>query len=191
MDKYIVAHELGHAICAEVQDGFWYPSGLSFKKDDGTLAVCFCDKRKERKKNVKGPYSKTSGMMNLGGLFGEMLWGGEWSPWGARADIDEFITMNTTRNAIKNELDEWLWVKDDDLSFRACSKIDSTEARRKFRLDCHNTARRLPALWDAYLDFCDRIDKESFKFHVNEIVSNNMVEVRTKDLKEIMKEIII
>ena len=191
MDKYIVAHELGHAICAEVQDGFWYPSGLSFKKEDGTIAACFCDKRKVRKKNVTGPYSRTIGMMNLGGLFGELLWCGEWSPWGARADIDEFITVNSTRNSIKNELDEWMWMNDDKLSFRACTKINDGEERRKFRMDCHDTARRLPSLWSAYLDFCDRVDKQEFKNQVNIIVSNNKVEIKTKDLKAIMKEIIL
>jgi hypothetical protein len=128
-------------------------------------------------------------MMNLGGLFGETLQRGCWSPWGARADIDEFVTMNKVNNLLKIELDDWMWVNTDKLSFHACSSTDT--GRTHYTLDTHDTARRLPHLWKAYLDFCDRIDKPKFRENVNYIVGNNVVNVKTKLLKEIMKEVIV
>jgi len=190
MSKYVIAHELGHAICAEVQDAIWYPTGLSFESEDGILAACLCDKRKT-KKDIIGPFSKTSAMVNLGGIFGELLWNGKWAPWSARADVDEFITLNTKKSPIQTEMDNWFWVDDDELSFRSCSKMFYVEERRKFRMDCHDTARRLPNLWSAYLDFCDRIDKHAFIDSVNEISSNGKVELSTKDLREIIKEVVL
>jgi len=194
MDKILIAHELGHALCAEVQDGFWVPSDLSFKREkgNGTLAYCSCDKRATRKPKVRGPYSRTTNIMNLGGLFGELLQRGCWSPWGCRADIDEFVTTNRANNLLKMELDDWMWVSGDDLSFRACSSINSgTIDRRKYTMDSHDTAKRLPQVWMAYLDFCDRIDKEKFKDKVDYILINKVIEVKTKLLKEMMGDVIL
>lgn len=192
MNKLIVAHELGHAVCAEVQDGFWFPLGLGFEKDESVIAYCYCDKHDKKKPNLKGPYSKTKSMMNLGGLFGELLYGSNWSPWGARADIDEFVTTNSkTKNKIMIELDSWTWVDDDNLSFRACTRLESDKIRREFVLDAHETARRLPNLWEAYLDFCDRIDKKIFFASVDAISTSNKLELNKSELKKIIKEIII
>ena len=186
--KLIIAHELGHAICAEVQDGFWYPSSLEFEKDDNALAYCYCEKR-DTHKGIKGPYSRTKQVINLGGIFGELLYGGEWNPWGARTDVDEFVTANKA-SKLKNELDEWLFQDDDPLSFRACSSDPSEVWRRNFVLDHHDTSRRLPELWNVYLDFCDRIDKPSFKEVVDRINKEKIKVVDSKMLKRIFGEIL-
>jgi len=192
MNKLVIAHELGHAVCAEAQDGFWYPSGLSFEKDESALAYCYCEKHDQKKPDLKGPYIKLKQMMNLGGIFGELLYGANWSPWGARCDVDEFITANSKgKNKLMVELDGWNWIDDDELSFRACTILSGDKARREFVLDAHDTARRLPHLWVAYLDFCDRIDKATFFANVEDIANEKQVEIDQKQIKKIVKEILI
>ncbi len=191
MKTGLISHELGHAVCAEVQDGFWYASGLVLTKDDGALAYCWSEKRDDRKPNINGPYSKIKGMMSLGGVFGEILLQGKWSPWGARYDIDEFATANSKgNNKLMIELDRWLWIDDDELSFKACSTHSDERSRRAFVLDAHDTVRRLPNLWDAYLDFCDRINKVVFLSNVEDIAKSKKVELDEAELKKIVKEIV-
>jgi hypothetical protein len=190
MDKSTIAHELGHAICAEVQDGFWYPSSLDFERDENALAYCYCEKLDEKKTYVKGPYSRAKQVMNLGGIFGELLQGGEWSPWGARADLDEFVTANyKSKSKLKVELDEFLFQDDDELSFRACSSYPDQQSRRNFVLDHHDTCRRLPELWIAYLDFCDRISKDAFRDNVDDIAKNKETTIDGKNLKVMIQDI--
>ena len=58
-------------------------------------------------------------------------------------------------------------------------------------MDTHDTARRLPIVWEAYLDFCDRIDKKAFIENVDYIDDNDIEEVESDLLKKIMKEIIL
>jgi len=191
MKKYLIAHELGHAVCAEVQDGFWYSSGLVLERDETSLAYAWSEKLDTKKEGLKSPYVKLKQMMNLGGLFGELLYSGKWNPWGVRADIDEVVSANTSRHPLILELDDWLWRDDDENSFRFCSALSTDSERRAFTLDAHDTARRLPALWDAYLDFCDRIDKHLFCVNVDEIVKSKKTEIEEEELKEIVKEIVI
>jgi hypothetical protein len=191
MKRSLVAHELGHAVCAEVQDGFWYACGLSFKAEDGQLACCYTEKLDRKKPNIKGPYSRVKNMVSLGGIFGELLYHGAWSPWSARADVDEFATENrTTKNKVMLELDSWMWRDDDDLSYRFCTNR-GIAARRNVVLDIHDTARRLPFLWDAYLDFCDRIDKEAFLIKVEEVSTGGNIEIESDQLRAIIKEIVV
>ena len=190
MDKSIIAHELGHAICAEVQDGYWYPSSLDFERDENALAYCYCDKLDEKKTYVKGPYSRAKQVMNLGGIFGELLYAGDWSPWGARSDIDEFVTANhKSKSKLKDELDKWLFRDDDELSFRACSSFADESSRREFALDHHDTCRRLPELWNAYLDFCDRISKDAFRENIEDIAKSKETSIGGAELKAIIKDI--
>lgn len=190
MDKGIIAHELGHAICAEVQDGYWYPSSLDFERDENALAYCYCEKLDEKKTYVKGPYSRAKQVMNLGGIFGELLQDGNWSPWGARSDLDEFVTANyKSKSKLKAELDDWLFVADDELSFRACSSYGDQASRRNFLLDHHDTCRRLPELWTAYLDYCDRISKDAFRDNVDDIAKSKVTSIDGKELKAIIRDI--
>ena len=191
INKALVAHELGHAISATVQDAFWVPSSIEFIKNDSEQAACYCDKLEMRKSGMKGPHSRTKHIMNLGGIFGELLWCGSWSPWGARADIDDFITANyRSKSDLKFELDSWMFIDDDKLSFRACSKRDENVERVEFELDHHDTCRRLPQLWDAYLDYCDKIDKGAFMETIDEISKANEEIIQGKKLKEIIGGII-
>ena len=188
----LIAHELGHALCAETQDGYWYATSLDFKGDDGAMANCYCDKHKNRKTNIKGKYTRIKDMMNLGGLYGELLLGGSWSPWSARCDIDDFTTSNQGSKAkIVIELDLWMWVDLDHRAFRSCTMYNDVRSRRAFKLDAHDTCHRLPHLWTAYMDFCDRIDKDLFKANVLDIAKANDKEVDNAELTKIMKEIIL
>lgn len=190
MDKSIIAHELGHAICAEVQDGQWFPSGLDFERDENALAYCYCEKLDDKKPHIKGPYSRAKQVMNLGGIFGELLLTGEWSPWGARSDVDEFVTANQkSKSKLKEELDRWLFQDDDELSFRACSSYGDESSRRGFLLDHHDTFRRLPELWKAYVDFCDRISKDAFRDNIDDLAKGKTKSVDGKELKAIIKDI--
>jgi hypothetical protein len=191
MNRGIIAHELGHVICAEVQDGLWKPTGISLTKATGSWAETEFKELTKRKSNLHGPYSKTKYMANLGGAFGELLVLNVWHPWCVRADVDEFITANigSANSPIVSELSDWLWRDDDALSFKACSSCDGVRLRRKFTIDHHDTCRRLPRLWDAYIDFCDRIDKKAFATSVDEILRSHKKEIIGQDLKELIKAI--
>jgi len=171
--KSIIAHELGHALSSEFQDGYGDPINIEFEPDGNELAICWCAEHEKKKPNVAGVYSKTKSISDLGGIFGELLYTGGWNPWGARVDVDNFLCSNyrSTSN-LKNELDEWMWVDDDSLSMRACTCGDTITSRRSFELDHHDTCERLPAMWLAYVDFCNRIDKTEFRRVVDEILKN-------------------
>jgi hypothetical protein len=188
----VIAHELGHAICAETQDGYWYSTSLGFEKDDNALAYCYCDKHETKKTNIQGPATKIKQAMNLGGIFGELLCVGNWSPWGARCDVDELCTANQkSKLPIVLELHNWIWVDDDELSMRACSKLNTIVERRNFVLDSHDTARRLPELWSLYMDFCDRIHKDNFRVNVIEISKSRAVTIEQAALNKIFKDVIL
>lgn len=190
-NKLTVAHELGHAVCAEALDGFWYPSSLSFEKDDNAIAYCYCDQLDTKKPHIKGPYSRTKQVMVLGGIFGEILIGGKWSPWSARADLDDLTTANIkSTHPLIDEVDNWMWRDYDSLSFRACTSLDTDRARRSFLLDSHDTARRLPELWKVYLEFCDKIDKIAFEDNVHDISKSGSKSIEGKELSEILMGII-
>ena len=190
VSKNIIAHELGHMLSAVVQDGFWIPTSLKLKGEYNTLAHCAC-KQETKMKKIRGPYVKIKGIMDLGGIFGELLWSGSWRPWGCRQDVDDFTLGNKNlNNILVVELDYWLWVDDDELSFRACSQFDCDSSRRQFMMDHHDTCKRLPELWKVYLDFCDRIDKISFKENVIDISKHKRTTIGNKELKKIIKDIV-
>lgn len=187
----VIAHELGHAVCAETQDGLWVATSLDFEKDDNAMAYCYCDKL-DKPKPLKGKYVKTKQMMNLGGIFGELLVDGNWSPWGARNDVDEFVTANDrSKSKLKEELDNWLFRDDDELSFRACSSFQDDSSRRSFTLDHHDTFSRLPHLWEAYVDFCSKISKDAFRENVDDLMKDKSQTIEGAELKEIMKDIVL
>ena len=191
MNKGIIAHELGHALAANTQDRFWYPTSIVLEKDDNALAYCYCDQLEEKKSHVTGPYTKFKQMMNLGGIFGELICNGHWSPWGGRADIDEFVTANCKSSSpFVEELDDWLFVDDDDFSFRACSALKDRSLRRSFLMTHVDTFQRLPELWGAYVDFCDRIRVEAFIEAVDDIAKSKERMINGNKLAAIAKDII-
>ncbi len=190
INKSVIAHELGHAVCGEVQDGFWAATSLTLETDDNNLAYCHCYQLDVRKDTVNSRYSKLSEIFNLGGIFGELLFEGAWNPWGSRADLDEFVTANSnSRSALKEELDDWFFRDTDPRSYHACSRKRTTTERRLFKLDAHDTATRLPELWKVYLDFCNRIDKDEFKRCVAEISVDGENTVPASKLKPMLKRV--
>lgn len=188
-DRYVIAHELGHAVCAAVQDRYWKPIKLELDSDGSALAVCHAV-RLEESKAISGRYSNTRDVMNLGGLFGEMAFQGRWSPWGARYDIDEFVIGNrTSRSKVKEELDSWLWKDIDKHSFRQCAKKYDIGNRFNFKLSEEDTKKRLPELYKIYEDFLKRIDIVSFVDAVEEIYNTGLAEVKGSRLRRMIREI--
>lgn len=183
--KLNIAHEFGHAISGFVQDIDFSPIFIELNPSKGCQASCSFS---GGKKKTTGEFSKVKHMSDLGGIFGELLYSGYWKPWGVRSDVDDFTYKSSKWT---EELDSWLWVDDDDLSFRACSQLDSESLRRRVIMDSHDTARRLPTLWSMYMDFCDKIDKGEFKLIVNEIYRDKISEIGEDDLLKFSERVIL
>lgn len=184
ISKAIIAHEIGHAISAFAQDSGYIPTLIELSESKNCLAACYMDDFKMAK---PGPYGKTKGICDLGGIFGELIYQGWWNPWGARLDLDNFISSNPKLV----ELDNWLWVDTEEGSFHYLNSYPTTKERRDVKVDSHSTFRNTPYIWEAYCDFCDRIDKEEFLQAVNEVYKNKTESIEGKDMAALGKRIIL
>ena len=128
-------------------------------------------------------------MSDLGGIYGDLLFSGGWSPLAARGDMESFITENSTTGM--TDLMAWFWKDDDDLSFRAASSLPTKKERNDFKFDSHETCIRLPFVWEAYCDFCDKIDKAEFKAIVSEIYKAKKKKINKKQIQAYAKRIIL
>ena len=183
MDKLLIAHELGHAVAGVLQDTLYYPCSIDLARSKGSLGSCTFD---DKPRKLPSKYGKYKYMSDLGGIYGELLFGGAWSPWGARSDLDSIATANLKLT----EIDKWMWHDSDPLSFRACSRLETIKLRRAFVLDAHETFVRLPFIWEAYCSWCEDIDKNEFKNIVNEINSDGIEHIDFDALSVILKRII-
>lgn len=184
--KDLIAHEFGHAMCSMVQDSKYTPIDISLKAEKDMLGWCDFNYEVYPRK-LKTRYSKHKSMSDLGGLFGELVLNGKWMPFGARSDIDSYIIQNSESQKLATELDNWFFIDEDDLSFRACTKLPGKN-RRFFFLDAGDTAERLPHLWEAYLEFCSFIDKEQFRLIVEEVYKNKLDYISASVLKRYVNE---
>jgi len=187
VSEILIAHELGHAIAGILQDNLYWPESITLYGSKGILACCEFD---DRPRKITGRFGKFKYMSDLGGLYGELIIEGSWNPWSARSDLDSFNCENTSNISKISELDQWLWMDDDDLSFRACTKLFPIKERRFFKLDAHETFKRLPFIWDAFCDFCDKINKNEFKTIVKEIRKNEEEVLDQKQIEDYAKRII-
>ncbi len=184
MVKIIIAHELGHAVSALAQDTGYIPTIIELSESKGALAACYMD---EFKMDKPGPFGKYKGICDLGGIFGEILFQGHWNPWGARQDLDNFITANPKLV----ELDYWMWLSVEDHSFHKSVAMATIKDRRLVQVDSHETYTYVPFIWEAYCDFCERIDKEEFINVVNELHKNKTVRIEGEEIVEIGRRILL
>lgn len=186
--RSVIAHEFGHAVyCVLFDDGF-IPSTLVVKSGGGMHGYVLFDEVPTR--GLKGKYSKFKEPCFLGGIFGEMVYQGTWEPWGARNDLDTFITLNKRKKFMIKELNDWMWMSNDEKSFRSCSNFVLDSERRKVTLDSHDTSRLLPDVWSAYKDFCDQIDKDAFNNVVNELCDGGVDMIEDKELMDLILGVI-
>ena len=173
----LIAHEFGHAVVANIIDNCYKcSSGIDLKPEDG-LARAYCDLIPSRKKVIsprnksKQRFSNIINITDLGGIFGELLYRQRFDPWGSREDLDGFITINMrSRSKLISELFAWMWNDDDELSFPSLMKREKSSYKKQFiSLDIYDVMKRLPNLWEAYLDFLDKIDRDEFSLVVDEI----------------------
>lgn len=185
----IVSHELGHAVYGEIFDGDCRPTSLCFKSDNSALAFCEFE---NRRKKFTTPFK---GISYLGGMFGELVYGGKTNPWGISSDFDLFISENREIYGgmylgipLIDEIDSWLYIDDDEKSFRA-STINR-EMRGKFVLDCQDVFERLPNIWKLYCEFCNNINKDEFIRIVEKISKGKATTIGKIRLRGFLKEII-
>lgn len=183
-----IAHELGHAVLAYACDSFYVPTEINLKPDEVNL-IAYCNMETGHRENILSP-SKFKGISDLGGPFGELIHLGEWNPWCARADIDGFVTSNKkSTHELVTSLDDWMWTRDDEMSFRAVSRVQPFEARYKVFFDHHDTAKVLPQLFLVYLEFCDLIDKNVFRQTVRDLTASKIVSIENEELTKLMIKI--
>lgn len=197
----IIAHELGHAIAAMILDVEFDPVAIEISPK-GSSAQAYChltsdtdDEDRMKKGNMSSvkDAKKLADIVDLGGIFGELIYAGEWDPWGSRSDLDEFTSTNRKRKSpLIDEIFEWMWNDEDELSF--ISKIREHKDRilkYESTLDFYDTMVRLPYLWSVYIDFCGKIDRKEFKNVVNEMNKSKSNFIEGKELKAYLNRIII
>ncbi|MBU1082737.1 MAG: hypothetical protein KKB59_19785 [Spirochaetes bacterium] len=185
----VIAHELGHVICAKVHDGINVIDKIILESNDNVDAWCEYSELKQELV-VESSYKKFKGMFHLGGIFGEILYHSKWNACGARRDIDDFVTPNKKNTKFICEIDSWFWIDDDALSFRGLTAGDS-EYRTETFITFYETAIRLPELWKAFLDFCSRIDTHEFIKTVDEIHNNEITIITKKEINKIIRRVVL
>ena len=158
----LLAHEFGHALYGNLFDVENDATSINLVGDDSTLGWCNFSEKKN--KAILTRYSRLKDLSGIGGLFGEMLYSGFFSIYGARNDLDEFITCNKHSNSsVIGELYNWYWLEDDEQSYFKMLTYEETEI-----LEC-DVSERLPWLYDMFCRFNKHIDKEKFI----DIIDNN------------------
>ena len=191
----VVAHELGHAVVAAMLDNEYEPICIEMKPDDG-LSLAYCNLHPlDVKKGNKSIHSasKLHHITDLGGIFGELLFGGEFEPWGSRSDVDNFLCVNSqSRGKLVEELFDWMWNDDDALSWWSVTReIKDRKKKYQATLDLYDVEHRLPHLWSIYKDFIGKIDRKEFKNVVDEIARSKVDYVGDKELNEYLDRIIL
>ena len=192
--RSIIAHEMGHAIVGEILDSEYEPTTITLRSTKGEAGRAACNF------NTTGEYGNTSlptirrlhNLIDLGGIFGELILNGEWSPWGASYDLEDFVGVNIeSRGKLITELFNWMYNDEDDQSyFDLIRKEKDIIGKRNTTLTWNDTRTRLPQLWEVYLDFVGKIDIKNFKDVVVEIEKGSEKEISKARLNRYMKRIV-
>lgn len=191
----LLAHEMGHALIAHMFEEKYDPIAIEIcKPSDPAQAYChFTDEKTSKAGNTSGVRSNRSlvDLTDLGGLFGELLYRGEWDPWGSRTDIDNFTCANKKRTSgIVHELFEWMWNDRDELSFfEKISEHKERKMKYESTLDVYDTMYRLPLLYQAYEDFLWKINRKEFKNVVDTLAGEKEVFVEGDELRYYLNRI--
>jgi len=157
----LLAHEFGHAVYGNLFDVENDASSINIEGTSTVQGYCYFTEK--RGKAIPTAYSRLKEISYLGGMFGEMLYSGQFSVYGARSDIDEFITTNKySQSSLLGELYNWYWLDEDAYSYSKIVQQVETEFTN------HEIAERLPWLYDAYCRFNQHIDAEKFNSVVHD-----------------------
>lgn len=166
-NKSLFAHEFGHAIVARLMDPRFDALYLDLATNDTAYAQCYPTDRVS-KKGMKVKRKNLAFIIDLGGLFGELLFQGKCVPWGARIDITDFLACNRTASAFRQELDRWFYTDNDSLSFRRFL-LKGVHKRRFAYMTEDEFAQRLPATYKIYSLLKGLVDEEEFRRVIEEL----------------------
>ena len=187
-NKPTIAHELGHAIIADLFDPIYVTSELQLYSTRTEYAAMWPEKRTEKhsSKNVVLSYIA---VCDLGGMFGELTYRDKFCPWGCRSDLLSFLAINRKNLSFRTELDNWFYTDTDPLSFRvAVLGGDKKERLHRF-WHKYTFETRLPKTAKLFNKFWAIIDKNEFASVVDELHKNRMLKVERDEIRQIIKRI--
>jgi len=196
INKRIVAHEFGHIVASMTHDNFLMPSRMVLKKDGYAEAyTLFDDVPFKNLGTIKKNLTNVKNLCNLGGIFGELLVYGSWTPWQARQDLDEFVTLNIKRQKLVKEIVAWMWLDTDPQSFVELVREDYRNRAKKIRnhifFSENQMVERLPLLHSTYCDFLSIIHQDEFKAIVNEIYADGRTVYTKRNFAKFAERVIL
>lgn len=190
MTKGTIAHELGHIIVNEVLDGMFITTKLVLNPSEGSLAYVEYDNSKRKKCKYK--LGKVESFMDLGGIFGELVYYKKVSVWGARADLDSFTSVNIrvtkSKQKIVKEIYTWLWINKNQSLFRV-ARLPTIKQRDAFAIPLEKFQKILPITYKVYLDFLKLIDEKEFITVVNDIFNTKKATYNEADIQSFISKI--
>lgn len=187
MNKEIISHELGHAICSDVMDGMYDVGEISFTPKDEKNCYAYCHLI-ERKNMKFRSYKKLKDLSDLGGIFGEMIYSGKFNLWWAREDLDNFATSNFySKSKLVDEVEHLL--NKSELS----QKIRNMPRKSRKTIEPVSIVlikNDYPELYKAYRYLERRIDKMNYRSSVNQLSYKEINSVSEKQYLKIKGEII-
>jgi hypothetical protein len=165
--KRVVAHELGHSIASRFDNEFDSRS-ISLETTNLYEAACMATRKNEGNGNTLLKNKHLSCVINLGGIYGELLFCGNWEVTNSRLDIEEFLSFNRkSKSQFIGELVNWFWHDEDPYSFYNLSRVNNG-----CRLFPNEISYRLPYLWESFIVFRDRVNTYQFRTTVEMIYAD-------------------
>jgi hypothetical protein len=188
LNKEIISHELGHAICSDVMDGMYDVDEISFTPKDEKNCYAYCH-LVERKNMKFKPYRKLKDLSDLGGIFGEMLYDGKFNLWWAREDLDNFVTSNYhSKSKLVDEVEHLLNKSELSQKIRLIPRKS-----RKATMDPISIVvikNNYPEIYKAYRYLERRVNKWNFKTCVNQLNFKSVNSVSKKQYIRIKNEVL-
>lgn len=186
MKKHVIAHELGHAISNEIQDGGYEFSYISFESDDKTsYAYCNLD---ELDRNRFKSYRNLTDVSDLGGIFGELACYKSFYLWWARGDFDNFIICNSkSKSKLVDDVDN-LYNK--SLYFDNIRKMSRHNRRKNKDKMLIGDLKEYKHLYMAYRDFEKKINKRAYISIVDYLFSSKVKELEYEEFHEYLRKIL-
>jgi hypothetical protein len=169
-------------------DPRWDALYLDLSTNDTAYAQCYPTERLS-KRGMKVKRKNLAFIIDLGGLFGEMLLLGKCVPWGARIDITDFLACNRIASAYRQELDRWFYTDNTPLSFRKFL-LKGVHKRRFAYITEEEFKERLPATYRIYVLFKSLIDQDEFKAVIEELWADSQLRELTTIAEEPLTKLI-
>lgn len=168
--KTDIAHELGHMLTIELGEHKNVATCLSLLADTEGCSVD-TPMRKPRQKPITEQLGFTrtfKSYADLGGLFGELCFNGNFRPHAVRYDLDSFLIANTkSKSVLIKEIR--IWFRLDPKGFFTYMKEVTIDARQTPTISTEELKKTLPSLLRHYNMFIRHIDEVAFKESVEEL----------------------